>query len=391
MIKTLSNLKVVSLTTAAAGPTCDKLLAEYGADVILVEPVNGIANRDTPQYDFMNLHKKSIGINLKSDEGKEIMHRLLQNADVFVSNYRQRGLKGLGLDYDSLKEKYPTLIHATVTGYGEKGEMKDDAGFDATAFWGRAGLAHDMTQEDAPLMIVPSGVGDIICGTTLALGVVSALNYRNQTGKGMKVYISLLGLGLYVNFSQLILYQYGVKFPKNRLHPQRALSNTYPCKDGWIYLLTLNWEKDFWNLLKVLGREDLVGDPRWNSMKDTEDEKAPELRKILEDEIQKYTMAEMKEMLSSIDMACGIFSSGGEALKDPQAIANSYLMSMVNGDGKEITVPCSPIKFGDDAPVETGSASELGEDTIEILKNYGYTETEIDSLVQSRIVAVKAD
>jgi crotonobetainyl-CoA:carnitine CoA-transferase CaiB-like acyl-CoA transferase len=387
MIKTLEGIKVIDFTLAAAGPTCSKLLAEYGAEVILVEPVNGMDSRPIPQFDFMNTGKKSIPINLKTSEGIEIMHRLLKDADVFVTNYRSRAVKKFGFDYDTLKEKYPRLIHASITGYGEFGPMKDDAGFDVTAFWGRSGLARDMMEKDGPIIVAPSGAGDILTGETLALGICAALYKREKTGKGEKVYTSLLALGLYANFSQMIFTQYGVKYPKSRKATNRALSNSYQTKDGqWFWLITLSWEKDFWNLLRVIGREDLVGDPRWTCMKDTENEKAPELVEIFDEAFSKLTLEEVKERLDSIDMACGLFYGSADAINDPQAIANKYLTKITNSDGKELIVPCSPIKFGEEEPVELSTAHPLGYDTEKVLKELGYSDTEIESFVNSKVV-----
>jgi len=385
----LEGIKIVELTTAAAGPTCTKLLIEYGADCIMVEPKGGMVTRFTPQFDFMNTHKKAIVVDLKSPDGMVVMHRLLEDADVFVSNYRYKALTKLKLDYDSIKDKYPRLVYAFLTGYGEHGDMADDPGFDNTAFWCRAGLLHDMTEKGcAPPMppVSPSGLGDILCGATLALGVTTALHERNKTGKGTKVCTSLLSLGLYANFSQMILNQYGTEYPKTRLKPNRALSNSYPAKDGYIYLITLDFKKDFFKLLKALGREDLVDDPRWTCMKDTEGEKALELREILDEAFSKYTIAELREIFKSIDMALGEYRGCADEINDPQAIANDYLLKMTNYDGKEITVPASPLKFGYEKPVQVDTAAPIGYDTISILKKVGYADTEIEALINNQAV-----
>lgn len=390
MIKTLEGIKVVDLTLAAAGPTCTKLLAEYGAEVWLVEPVKGVSNRPTVQFDYMNANKKSIPLNLKTEEGQKIIHQLLAKADVFVSNYRVKGLVKMGLDYESLKEKYPKLIYASLTGYGEKGPMKDDPGFDTTAFWGMAGLMNDLQEKQGPPLIAPSGIGDIISGAFLALGVSSALVYRDKTGKGMKVSTSLLQAGLYANFSQMFFNQYGVEFPKSRLTPNRALMNTYPCKDGYFMLTTLNWEKDFWKLMHAIGRDDLVGDPRWTCLKDTEGEKAPELRAILDEAFSKMTLAEAKERLHAADMAFGEITGSKEAMTNPQVLANQYVFKYTKPDGKEVTAPVSPVRFGeDDTAPEFHAGPILGHDTAAILKELGYTDAEITDLAERKITTIE--
>lgn len=267
--------------------------------------------------------------------------------------------------------------------------MKDDPGFDNTAFWCRAGILHDMIEAGctppAP-PVSPSGLGDILCGTVLASGVIAALRNRDKTGKGSRVRTSLLGLGLYANYSQMLLNQYGTVYPKTRTKPNRALSNSYPAKDGWIYLITLNFQKDFFKLLKALGREDLVGDPRWQSIKDTEGEKAKEVSDILEEAFSKYTVAELREIFKSIDMALGEYRGCADELDDPQAWANGFLTRMTNYDGKEVVVPTYPVKYDDDAPTELTTASAAGADTVQILKNAGYSDAEIDKMIADSAV-----
>ena len=387
MEKLLEGITVVELSTAAAGPMAGKLLAEYGADVIFVEAPSGIMNRYTIQFGFMFTGKRTIALDLKTDEGKEVLYRILKRADVFISNFRKKALKKLGFWYDDIKERYPSLIYAFISGYGEKGAMKDDPGYDNTAFWGHAGLLHDMTERSTMDMSIPpqlSGVGDFICGTTLAMGIGMALNYRDRTGKGVKVSASLLSLGLYVNASQMIQLQYGASYPKSRLEPDRALSNTYPAKDGWFYLITLNFEKDFPKLLEIIGRQDLIGDPRWQCMEDTEGAGAKELRSIFDQGFRQFPIKELREMFREKDLAFGELLGCRDEIDDPQAIENGYLTTIRNADGRVITVPVSPVRYNDDAHHILSPAPELGRDTGKILEEYGYTPAMIKKLIQEK-------
>lgn len=385
MIKTLEGVKVVDFTLAAAGPMCSKLLAEYGAEVILVEPVSGVANRPMMQFDYMNANKKSIPLDLKSEKGREIMAKLLSEADVFVTNYRTKAVVKLGLGFEELHRKYPRLIGAYITGYGEEGPMKDAPGFDTTAFWGMAGLMHDAQEKGAPPMVLLSGVGDGLAGTNLAMGILAAIIRQRATGEGTKVSTSLLGSGIYMNYSQLYYWQTGIRYPKSRLRPNRALQNTYPCSDGYFILTTLNFAKDFPRILTAAGREDLIGDPRWTCMADTENEKGPELREILDEAFSKYTLAEMKDRFREQDLAFGEVSKGVDALTNPQVLDNKMLFTYEKPDGRKFTVPATPVKFGDIEPADFTPGPALGRDTVSILRELGYDENAIRQILEDKV------
>lgn len=388
MFKPLDDIKIVELSTATAGPAGTKILVEYGADCIVVEPKGGIVNRNLPQhFDYSYTHKKSIIVDLKTEKGKEVVYKLLEDADIFMSNYRYRAVKKLGFDYETLHAKYPKLICAYLTGYGEYGEMKDAPGFDNTAFWGRAGLLHDMIEGDSGVMpISPSAVGDITSGAMFAMGMLAAIRNRDKTGEGIKVTTSLLEVGLYLNHSQMIFNQLGVKYPKGMSTPNRAMSNTYKVKDGYIYLITLNFERDFPKLLKSIGLEQYIGDPRWTCMQDTQGEGAVELSKILQSGFINYTIDELREIFQKNEMAFGEFRSSEEELHDPQAEANGYLSMVKYPDGKEFIVPNSPVQYNDEKAPDIEPSVPAGYNTVEILKETGYSEEEIQILLSENCV-----
>ena len=381
MIETLTGIKVVSFTRAAAGISCAKLLAEYGAEVIFVEPVKGVALRHLKYFEFYINNQKSVPVNLRDPKGMEFLHRLLADADVFISNYRLKALKNMKLDYESLCEKYPRLVHATVTGYGPNGPMKDAPGFDITAFWARAGIINDVMDRDSDPLIAPAGMGDVDTGKSLALGIVSALFAREKTGKGMKVYSSLYAQGLYLNHAQIIDQQYGMKYPKTRKDPGRAMKNSFKCKDGWVQAMTLDFDKDFNHFLE---------DPRWTCMADTEGEKAIELTAIFDEAFAKLTVEEAVRNFEAYDMAISAYYPGLFSVTDEQADANGYYQDITREDGKKIRIPASPVKFGDDAPCARTDVTVFGGATREIMKRYGYSGEEIQSYIDDGIV-ISAD
>lgn len=206
-MKPMEGIKVIELSNMLAGPMTARILAEWGADVIKVESTNGdtwrtqgatslsptteIAN---PNFDMQNLNKRFLSINTRTAEGKNILMKLLETADVFVTNYRVQALEKIGLTYDQLKDAYPRLIHASVLGYGEEGPEKDRPGYDYTAFYARTGLLADLAPAGGPPLMTVAGFGDHSVAAALAGAIAAALFRRERTGAGDKVDVSLCRL-----------------------------------------------------------------------------------------------------------------------------------------------------------------------------------------------------
>ena len=390
MSKVLSDVKVVGFIRAAAGSACAKVLADMGAEVILIEPLNGHPHRRLAHSYFEMYHAdmKSVPIAPRDPEGLALMKKLVADADVFVSNYRPNVLKKIGLDYETLSKEYPRLIHATLTGYGEVGPMAMTPGFDITGFWAKAGLMNDMMEAGGSQINPPAAMGDIECGKSLATGVLAALYDRTKTGKGMKVTTSLYAEGLYANHCPIIDQQYGMEYPYSRKNYPRALKNAFQCKDGWIQAMTLNFDKDFNNFLTVIKREDLIGDARWTCMKDTEGDKAIELTKILDEAFAQITVDEAIAGFEKYDIACSRFFTGLSTVTDEQAEVNGYFEDVVAHDGMKLRVPRLPIVFNDERPDANRYHSKLGGDTVEVMKRYGYTDEKIAEMAANGAIKV---
>ena len=389
MTDTLKGIKVVAFVRAMAGSACAKVLAEYGAEVYFVEPVKGHPLRRMHYFEVPHGNMKSIPINPRDPKGLELLHKLIADSDVFISNYRPSAVKAMGLGYDECKEKYPKLIHATLTGYGEEGPAAKEPGFDITAFWGRSGLTHDSMEKDGTPIEVPNAMGDLYAGLTLGLGVIAALYKRKETGKGEKVSLSLYSAGMYANALQIIDYQFDVPYPKDRTNNGRALKNSFHCKDGWFQAMTLNFDKDFDNFLRVIHREDLIGNPKWQKMEDTNGENAKELTAIFDEAFAKMTCEEAIAGFNKYDIAVGPYYKGEFVLTDEQAKVNNYLMTVTEHQtGKQIQVPRFPVQFGEHVEFEDQKFSTLGGDTVEIMKKYGYSDEEIEAMAASGAVVV---
>lgn len=390
MVKPLEGIRVVDLTLAGAGPSCTKLLAEYGAEVIWIEPLTGTSTRKVHKFDFYTAGKRSVTLDLKTDEGMEILRCLIRLADVFVSNYRTRALRKLRLDYESVKEMNSRIIYATLTGFGEEGPEADFPGYDPVAFWAHSGMLRDYA-EPGSLLVPPVAVGDLATGQALAGGVCAALFHRERTGESERVFTSLLAEAAYLNHDAVVECQYGEQFPKSRKKPRRALLNTYQCKDGkWITLAVLDkFEQYFFPMLKALGREDLVEDARWCRIEDTMYQNAPEVVEILDEAIAGMTQTEVLTVLESMDIPVTRVYSTEEMIRDPQVRENNYIIPIQASDGREILIPANPIKLADvnSGTVGLGPGPGLAEHSVEVLRELGYDDVTIADFLERRITS----
>ena len=394
MEKMLDGVKVLDMCVAAAGPSCSRMLVDFGATDIMVEPLEGQSTRRTAphSYDFKCGGKKSIPINLKSEEGKKLFLELVQWADVMVTNFRDKALVKLGLSYEDLSKVNPRLIYAHISGFGEVGPQKDDAGFDATAWWAKSGMLVDIAQPDS-IINIPYAVGDFSAGHSLAMGVCAALYNREKTGKGTKVTTSLMASGIFLNYHAIIESQYGLKLPSSRREPERSMLNTYQCGDGeWISMnATHHWDVTWPALCNFIGRPELI--EKYPNYEDTCWEHAAEVTAIFDEAFKNHTRDEVYEALKE----CGTISvekasHSIDVTKDEQAIENGFVVPWTDTDGKEIMHPTTPLRFGDNTPAPVLYGPKLGEHTKEIMKMLGYSDDKIQEYIDSNIVvAMKED
>lgn len=388
MQQILKGIKVLDMCVAAAGPSCSRMLVDFGAEDIMVEPLEGQSTRYTAPHSF---HfkcggKKSIPCNLKTPEGKELFLNLVKWADVFVSNFRPKALKKLGFTYEELSAINPRLIYGTISGFGEFGPKKDDPGFDATAWWARSGLLVDAAQAGSVIQ-VPYATGDFSTGQSLAIGICAALYSREKTGKGCKISTSLMASGVFLNYDAIIETQYGFQLPTTRKASMRALLNTYQCSDGeWISInATHHWETSWPCLCKLIGREDLIA--QYTCNEDTMWENAPAIIEILDEGFKQITRDQAYDALS----ACGTISvekaqHSVEVATDPQAIENNFVVEWTDPDGKKIMHPVTPVRIGDHEPPELYYGPKLGEHTEEVMKMLGYSDDAIQDYIAREIV-----
>ncbi|MGB4107278.1 MAG: CaiB/BaiF CoA-transferase family protein [Alphaproteobacteria bacterium] len=278
--KTLDGIKVLDLSRVLAGPYCTQMLGDLGAEIIKIErPGSGddtrfwgppflkdASGRDTNEsayYLSINRNKKSIAVDINTEEGREIIHALLENSDILIENFKAGGLKKYGLAYDDLKKKYPRLIYCSITGFGQDGPLAEEPGYDLTA-QAMAGLMASTGEPDGQPMKVGVALSDIITGLHAATGILAALHAREKTGRGQMIDIALLDctLASLTNLAQYFLTS-GKPAPRQgNAHSTIVPYQAFATKDGHIVAAVGNNEQ-FARFCKILGHEEWAKDERF--------------------------------------------------------------------------------------------------------------------------------
>lgn len=395
----LEGVRVVEMTTYVAAPSAGRLLADWGAEVIKVEmtPRGDTTRFVVPlpgmkpiAYQFHNANKKSICVDLKTEDGREIMDKLLATANVFLTNTRAKSLEKLGLDYESLHKKFPSLIHAHLTGYGETGSMANEPGFDNVCYWALGGPMIAMMEKDTAPVIPPSSFGDNNVACTTAGAICAALYKQQKTGEGSKVVTSLFGQVMYNMTEPILSIQCSDldKYPKTR-KVNTPLNNTYICKDGlWIMVCCHEYERYFPKFMKVIGREDLVVNPEYNTFAKG-NERSSEIIKILEDGFIQYNRDDLAKALSSQDIPHAILNNVPDLLDLDQAWDNKFLREFELHNGEKIIEAQTPVKYGGVTEPPRKASPYLGEQTGTILKELGYSEEQIHAWKETGLIVEK--
>ena len=392
-IRPLEGIKVIDMSTFIGAPAAARFFAEFGADVIKIEPKGGDVVRfngasegrlSTPYenttWDLENAHKRGLVLDLKSSEGREVLMKLLETTDIFITNWRPQALAKLGFDYDSLKEKFPKLVYGSFTGYGEEGPDCNLPGYDFTAFWARGGMLGTMYQKDSePVNLVP-GIGDHTTGLFMAAGLMVALYNAQKTGKGDKVSINLFHSAVWVQAIAVQAAQYtelGAKYPTSRKVAENPFNNTYKCKDGrFIQLSMPPFDLFYPKFMPLIGREDLVGNPRYTIDSITENKLHAEFIEILDNAFAQKTSAEWSEILVKADIPHYLAQTWEEVLEDKQAWAIGVFENVKYLTGERAMVR-QPITLEGSEKLRYDRGPFLGEHSEEILRELGYTDEQL--------------
>ena len=344
----LHGVRVVEMGVWVAGPAVTGIMADWGADVIKVEPPTGDPQRSVfgalgvvdqqgvPPFEIDNRGKRSVVLDLREPADLGTMMNLLEGADVFVTNVRPGGLARLGLDADTLTARFPRLVYGIITGYGLAGPDVDRAGYDIGAFWSRSGLAHTTVAPDELPPALRSGQGDHTTGLSLAAGIMAALFDRERTGKGRLVSTSLLRTGMYTLGWDIGVY---LRFGKRqstksgRANPAPQM-NCYRCSDGRAFwLLGLEADRHFPGLLAAIGREDLAGVENFRNAR-ARSINAAEFTAVLDEHFATDTYDHWTSRFDEHDVWWAPLNSIAEVVDDPQAIASGAFVDMTPQPGE---------------------------------------------------------
>ena len=388
----LTGIKVLDLTRVVSGPFCTMLLADFGADVIKVESRDGDPSRITgimgegenPYFVNLNRNKRSITIDLKTEEGKEITRRLAKWADVLVENFRPGVMERLGLGYEELKKINPGLIYAAISGFGKTGPYKGRPAFDFIAQAMSGFMSLNGTENMEPMRVgIP--ISDTIAGLYAAFGILAALRDRELTGLGYEVQSAMVdGLISMFTFASGAFFATGELPPRNgNDHMVVSPYGLYNASDGPIAIAP-STEKTWLSLCMVLDLEYLITDSRFDTNEKRRDNRA-EINKIVGDRIRTRSRAEWIELLNNEGVPCGPIYNLKEAFSDPQVLHQEMVLESTQPSGK-IKMPGFPVKiYGAPATLRRPSP-QAGEHTIEVLKELSYSDEEISLIQKDNIV-----
>lgn len=398
-----AGVRVIELAQFVFVPAAGALLADQGAEVIHIElPGSGdpyrtlkiadgrVTKSANLSMELNNRGKKSVSIDLKSAEGREIFLRLIETADVFLTSLRPKAIEALKLDVEDLRARNPKLIYVRGNGLGFKGAETNKAGYDASAFWARGGFANVLRPPgyDEPLRPRPA-LGDHASSVAVAYGIAGALFKRANTGETSVVDISLLASAMWILSADIVLSQ--TQAPEQMAATTSAarfpMTSAYRTADGrYIQLMLLDPERYWPTLCRMLAREDLLADPRFQDVAGRTEHGAALVAEF-SSAIGAQPWPHWQPMFEAWDAPWELVKTIHEVAADPQALANGQIFEVEVEDGTRVKLASGPVGFdGQFAPLDPRRAPLLGEHTDEIMQSLGINDAELDRLKASAIV-----
>jgi len=387
-----AGVRVVELAQWVFVPAAGMVLAELGADVVKIEnpatgdPYRGLMTQGIGahvgdvnlNWEQNNRGKRSVAVDVRSERGREVVYKLIERADVFLTNFRPEALERLGFDVEALRAHNPSLIYARGHGFGVRGPEADTAAYDSTAYWCRGGMAHTLTPSDYDGEVASRGaIGDKPAGMNLAFAIAAALYRKATTGEGTVVDTSLLGSAVWTISSDILSAATREAPADPAVKPNRRLGG-YRTKDGRLLVLQFLNAAHWPGIMKAIGREDLVVDERF-ATREARMANNDAYEAELQATFAEKTLEEWSELLRPSLGPWAPVQSADEVVRDPQVVANHYLPEVTSPSGVTYRLAAIPAEFNE-TPITPGRAPGTGEHTEDVLQEVGYSWDEIIQL-----------
>lgn len=393
----LTGMKVIDLTHVMAGPTCTLMLADMGAEVIKIEKApQGDDTRhmippkvgdETAAFLMMNRNKRGMVIDLKTPGGAKVLRRLVQSADVLVENFGPDVMERLGFGYEALRKDNPSLIYCSLSGFGRTGPYKHRRGFDLVAQAMSGIMSFTGERPDGPPVKCGAPLSDITAGILAAMGILAAYAHRLKTGEGQWVETSLFEAALVQTYWQSAIALATGVAPRamGSAHPLNAPYQAFEASDGWIVVGGAN-QKNWLRTLEALAAPELAQDPRFLTGAD----RLANLKALEAELAERFRLKPAQYWLRALEqkgVPCGPVYDMLQALADPQTIAREMVVEVDHSTLGPVKTIGLPVKFSETpGKVRTG-APLYGEHTSEVLREFGFTDAEIDALEKEGAIA----
>jgi formyl-CoA transferase len=389
----LSDLRVLDVTQVMAGPFCAMLLADFGADVIKIEPPSGDSTRqmpgavagDSPSFNAVNRGKRSVVLNLKTPGGHDVFTRLAQSTDILIENYRPGVMASLSLDYPTLSALNPRLVYASISGYGQTGPSRDKGGFDLIA-QGVAGIMSITGEAGGAPVKAGVPLTDLGAGLFAAVGILAALESRHRTGVGQHIDTSLVDAGVALSVWEATEYFSGTGVPAalGSAHRMNAPYQAIRCADGYITLGAAN-ERLFRRLCDVLGHTEWTEKPEFADNASRVRNRAA-LAERIEAIMAQQPRGHWLTLLEANDIPCGPINDYAQVFADPQVRARDLVVEVDHPTLGRLRTLGSPLKMSDTPPDVRRRAPLLGEHTDAVLRDAGFSNEQIAALREAGAV-----
>lgn len=402
MLKVLDGVRLVEVAEWFFVPGAGTVIADWGADVIKIEhptrgdPLRGlISSGIIPGATGLNFfiengsrNKRSLGLDLGTDRGREILYGLVEKADIFLTSFTPQARRKLKIDVDDIRAVNPKIIYAKGSGQGPQGPEAERGGFDAGSFWSRGGIAHMLSEPGKPPIMQRAAFGDTIGATFIAGGIAAALYHREKTGQGTVIDVSLLGTAVWLMAPDILAaLLLGHDLPHNdRSRAPNPIMNSYRCQDDkWLMLMMLTPLRHWEEFCKAIEREDLFAE--YPLMTWIDEQVRFKLVDILGTHFATRSRAAWIERLLQYDTIHAPVQTPTEVRDDPQVLANRYLVDYEHPTHGAFKVACSPVQFDGEPTDVRRVAPDSGQDTEEILLELGLSWDDIGALKTQQVIS----